>query len=149
LLKAQSQASKFMERSAINIAAQALVDDPNITTIVSLVGQEIETYQIEKLLGLVGMGEVYLARDTKLDRMVALKILPWNLVTIYEVGEAKGVHFIAMELVEGKTLSLLRDKLSLKELLAIVAQVAEALSAAHQSGIIHRDIKPDNVMVRP
>jgi serine/threonine protein kinase/Tol biopolymer transport system component len=174
LLKAQSQASKFMERSAINIAAQALVDDPNITTIVSLVGQEIETYQIEKLLGLGGMGEVYLARDTKLDRMVALKILPWhlvtdadrlgrfqrearalsslnhpNLVTIYEVGEAKGVHFIAMELVEGKTLSLLRDKLSLKELLAIVAQVAEALGAAHQSGIIHRDIKPDNVMVRP
>src|SRR5215510_14358032 len=173
LLKAQSQVSQFMERSAINIAAQALAHDSNITTIVSLVGQEIETYQIEKLLGLGGMGEVYLARDTKLDRMVALKILPWhlvtdvdrlgrfqrearalsslnhpNLVTIYEVGEAKGVHFIAMELVEGKTLSSLRDKLSLKELLSIVAQVAEALGAAHQSGIIHRDVKPDNVMVR-
>ena len=72
-----------------------------------------------------------------------------NLVTIYEVGEAKGLHFIAMELVEGKTLSSLRDKLSLKELLSIVAQVAEALGAAHQSGIIHRDVKPDNVMVRP
>ena len=174
LLRAQSQAAKFMERSALNVAAHALAQDSNITTIASLVGQEIEGYQIEKLLGAGGMGEVYLARDNKLGRMIALKVLPLhfvldrdrlsrfqrearalsslnhpNLVTIYEVGEAKGLHFIAMELVEGKTLSSLRDKLSLKELLSIVAQVAEALGAAHQSGIVHRDVKPDNVMVRP
>jgi eukaryotic-like serine/threonine-protein kinase len=174
LLRAQSKASQFMERSAINVAAQTLVHNSNITSLMTLIGQQIDTYEVQKLLGAGGMGEVYLARDSKLDRMVALKVLPWhfvadaerlsrfqrearalsslnhpNLVTIYEVGEANGLHFIAMELVEGKTLSSLRDKLNVKELLGIVAQIAEALGAAHQSGIIHRDVKPDNVMVRP
>ena len=174
LLKAQSQASKFMERSAMKVAAAALAQDSNLTTSFSLVGKQIANYKIEKLLGAGGMGEVYLANDTKLKRPVALKILPWhfvadseratrfrtearaltalnhpNLITVYEVGEADGLNFIATEFVEGQTLSSLRQKLSLRELLAIVAQVAEALAAAHQAGIVHRDIKPDNVMVRP
>src|SRR5688572_5049482 len=172
LLDAQARAAEFMEGSAMSVAAGALAQE--LTTIATLVGKEVGTYKIEKLLGAGGMAEVYLARDSKLDRMIALKILPWhfladadriarfrrearaltslnhpNLITIYEVGEANGLHFIATEFVEGQTLSLLRTKLSVKELLSIVAQVAEALAAAHQSGVVHRDIKPDNVMVRP
>ena len=173
LLKAQAQSSDFMERSAMKVAAAALAQDPNLTNSFSLLGKQLANYKIEKLLGAGGMGEVYLARDSKLDRLVALKILPWhfvadkersnrfqrearalsalnhpNLVTVYEVGEADGLHFIAMEYVEGQTLSSLRDKLSFRELLAHVAQVAEALAAAHQAGVVHRDIKPENIMVR-
>ena len=173
LLKAQAQASNFMERSAMKVAAAALAQDVNLTTSFSLAGKQLANYKIEKLLGAGGMGEVYLARDSKLDRLVALKTLPWhfvadtersnrfqrearalsalnhpNLVTVYEVGEANGLHFIAMEYVEGQTLASLREKLSLRELLSIVAQVAEALAAAHLAGVVHRDIKPENIMVR-
>ncbi|HEV7745591.1 MAG TPA: protein kinase [Pyrinomonadaceae bacterium] len=178
LVKAQSQASSFMERSAMRVAAQALAADANLdsnlTTHVSLVGHEIGTYKIEKLLGAGGMGEVYLAHETKLNRRVALKILPWqfvadaertrrfereaqalsalnhpNLITIYEVGVIDNHHFIAMEFVEGRTLrEIMSGVMKLRDVLAIVAQVAEALSAAHHSGIIHRDIKPENIMVR-
>ena len=174
LLKAQAQAANFMERSAMRVAAESLAQDSNLTTSFSLIDKQLANYKVEKLLGAGGMGEVYLARDSKLDRLVALKILPWhfvadtersarfqrearalsalnhpNLVTIYEVGEANGVHFIAMEFVEGQTLSSSHESLGLRESLALVAQVAEALAAAHQAGIVHRDIKPENVMVRP
>src|ERR1044071_373119 len=174
LLKAQAQAANFMERSAMRVAAESLAQDSNLTTSFTLIAKQLANYNIEKLLGAGGMGEVYLARDSKLDRLVALKILPWhfvadgersarfqrearalstlnhpNLVTVYEVGEANGVNFIAMEYVEGQTLSSLREKLGLRESLALVGQVAEALAAAHQTGIVHRDIKPDNVVVRP
>ncbi|HVQ39093.1 MAG TPA: protein kinase [Pyrinomonadaceae bacterium] len=173
LVQAQSQASGFMERSAMKVAAQMLAKDANLKQ-ASLVGEEVGTYQIESLLGIGGMGEVYLARETKLNRLVALKILPAqfvadaeranrfareaqalsalnhpNLITIYEVGELDGLHFIAMEFVEGQTLrAMMGNALRLREVLSIVAQVAEALAAAHQSGIVHRDIKPDNIMVR-
>lgn len=173
LLRAQAQAANFMEHSAMRVAAVALAQDSNLTTSFSLAGKQIANYKIQKLLGAGGMGEVYLARESKLDRLVALKILPWhfvadverstrfkrearalsalnhpNLITVYEVGEVDGLHFIATEFVEGQTLSSMRVRLSLRELLSIVAQVAEALAAAHQAGIIHRDIKPENVMVR-
>jgi serine/threonine protein kinase/WD40 repeat protein len=174
LLRAQSQAAHFMERPAIRVAAQALARDANPTSHESLIGMTLGDYRIESPLGSGGMGEVYLAHDSKLKRKAALKILPRhfvadaeraerfrreafalsalnhpNLITIYEVGESGGVNFIAMEFVDGRTLrSMLDGGLSLKESLVIASQVAEALAAAHRAGIVHRDIKPDNIMVR-
>ena len=138
-----------------------------------MVGQTLAHYKILEKIGSGGMGDVYLAEDTKLDRKVALKVLPPglaeneerrarfkreakaiaalnhpNIVTVYSVEEAAGVHFITMEMVRGKTLSeLLPERgFSLAKLLALAIPLADAVSTAHDQGIIHRDLKPDNVM---
>ena len=140
-----------------------------------LTGREISHYNIIELLGTGGMGEVYLAQDTKLRRKVALKILPPqfssdgerksrfekearavsalnhpNIITIYEIGEADGISFMATEFIDGHTLRhrMSAQRLSWQETVRLSIQVAGALESAHLVGIIHRDIKPANIMVR-
>jgi serine/threonine protein kinase/Flp pilus assembly protein TadD len=132
-------------------------------------------YRIVSKIGAGGMGEVYLAQDTKLDRKVALKILPTdvaahpdrmkrfvqeaksasalnhpNIITIYEIEQIDSVNFIATEFIDGETLRqrLKNGPLKLGEVLDVAAQIASALSAAHAAGIVHRDIKPENIMLR-
>ena len=133
-------------------------------------------YRIVSKIGAGGMGEVYLAEDTKLDRKVAIKFLNEefskdsdklsrfvreakaasalnhpNILTVYEIGEVDGRDYISTELIDGQTLRAhlgQKEALPLNTILKIGVQVAEALSAAHQAGIIHRDVKPENIMIR-
>src|SRR6266566_1714960 len=131
-------------------------------------------YRIVSKLGAGGMGEVYLAQDTKLDRKIALKILPAdlaanqdrmrrftqeaksaaalnhpNIATIHEIGESDGVNFIAMEFIDGATLreKIHHEQTDLRKLLRYLQHVAEGLAKAHVAGIVHRDLKPDNIMI--
>src|ERR1700716_3480454 len=170
LINAHDAATDFIEEPAIARDAYVLLGAQPTNA-----GQEIGPYKIIGRLGGGGMGEVYLAQDARLDRLVALKVLPAyfvsdetrlrrfqrearaasalnhpNILTIHEVGELEGVHFIATEFIDGHTIreSIASDELSLKDVLDIVTQVAGALSAAHAAGIVHRDIKPENIMRR-
>ena len=139
-------------------------------------GTRIRRYEVTAPLGAGGMGEVFLARDVELDRVVALKVLSDapdddgernrrfvqearaaialnhpNVAHVYDVGEENGTRFIAMEYVEGETLRarLSRERLSLSDALELASQIAAALASAHAQGIVHRDVKPENVMIRP
>jgi serine/threonine protein kinase/Tfp pilus assembly protein PilF len=168
--------NEFLAQPALNVAATLLAQHPDASLAqVSLSGKIISRYKILTQLGTGGMGEVWLADDSQLNRKVALKLLPDkfanefehsrrfeteakaasatnhpNIVTIHEIGKWDGTYFIAQEYIEGETLRsrISRGAIPLLEALNIAAQIANALAAAHAAGVIHRDIKPENVMVR-
>jgi Tol biopolymer transport system component len=171
LLSNHLRASGFLDSPMIDAAASALAQKQHSLA----TGKWISHYQIVSLLGAGGMGEVFLAEDTRLKRKVALKVLPAmiaddadrlrrfereayavstlnhpNILTVHEFGWENGVHFLVMELVEGVTLrqKISHGQLPLGDALSIAEQTAFALAAAHAAGIIHRDLKPENIMLR-
>jgi TolB-like protein/Tfp pilus assembly protein PilF len=173
LLASYERAENFIESPAFAVAPELLTNNDRAG---ALVGESIGHYRIESLIGVGGMGEVYLARDDLLGRKVALKFLPArltadetqlsrfktearaasalnhpNILTVYEIGAEGNRHFIATEFIEGITLraSLAGGKMNLRDALNIAVQAASALAAAHEAGVVHRDIKPENIMLRP
>src|SRR5258708_23972137 len=174
----KADAEKFINSPAAERAAPLLVSkdsEAELSRNRLEKGQEVSHYLIIQKLGAGGMGEVYLARDTQLDRTVALKILPAdvasdkrrmqrfkqeariasalnqpNIVTIFEFNETDSLHFIATEYVDGETLRhhLRGTRVTLAEIIDISMQILAALDAAHEAKIVHRDIKPENVMIR-
>ncbi|PYK74723.1 MAG: hypothetical protein DME42_04130 [Verrucomicrobia bacterium] len=172
LLASHERTENFIESPAFETAPELLIGDGAG----ELIGELIGHYLIERLIGVGGMGEVYLARDVQLGRKAALKLLPEhlpadeaqlsrfkgearsasalnhpNILTVYEIGAEGNRQFIATELIEGATLraSLVEGRMELRAALEIAVQVASALAAAHEAGVVHRDIKPENIMLRP
>ncbi len=172
LLKAHTKAGGFLAAPAIEGAARAAAAD----LAPPLIGTQISHYFVLSLLGVGGMGEVYKARDTRLDRDVAIKVLPRDVAedsqrrmrfereakvisqlnhphvcAIYDVGNERGVPYIVMELVEGETLAerIDRQPIPVPQVLPLFHQISDALHAAHEKGIVHRDLKPANVIITP
>lgn len=172
LIASHEPSDSFIESLAPDLAAGLLAEHQARLT----VGQSVGHYKVITLLGTGGMGEVYLAQDTKLGRRVALKLLPArftaksdrlhrferearaasalnhpNIITIHEVGQVSDTKFIVTEFIEGHTArqQMSAGKIGIREALDIAIQVASALEAAHKAGIVHRDIKPENLMLRP
>ncbi len=171
LLASRERVGNFIETSAAGIATRIIGNGQAD----SLVGQTFGHYKISKRIGTGGMGEVYLATDITAGRKAALKLLPVrftgdverlkrfqrearavvglnhpNILTVYEIGEHHSTHYIASELIEGETLRqrLMRGPMQLSDAIDVAIQVTNALTAAHETGIVHRDIKPENIMLR-
>ena len=169
LLAANDETGSFISSPPRKLAPEIIVEDH-----AAIIGKSIAHYKVLSLLGEGGMGEVYLAQDTRLGRKVALKFLPAsligdtsrlrrfeqeahaasalnhpNILTIYEIGQINDWPFIATEFIDGDTLrqEMKGSRMKLGEVLDVAIQLASALSAAHASGVIHRDIKPENVML--
>ena len=174
LMQAHDQAGRFLERPLLNFSLpgsppedQGLLRDRS--------GMSLGRYEILRRLGMGGMGEVYLARDSQLQRDVGIKVLAhprpdnpaWlqrfyreakvasavnhpNILTVYEIGHSDEIDFIVTEYIEGITLRdrLNRDIMPLPEVLETAIQTASALVAAHTANIVHRDLKPENIMIR-
>ena len=173
LLAAHEKDGSFIDSPAYRAVPDLISDDPPVDL---KPGEVLGSYQITSFLNRGGMGEVYLAQDQRLRRKVALKLLPSsftkdvsrlqrfeqearaasalnhpNIIAIYEICEVNSSLMMATEFVEGVTLRqhLTSGPLTLKEVLSISIQIADALAAAHKAGIVHRDIKPENIMIRP
>jgi serine/threonine protein kinase len=176
LLAAHEQSGSFLDAPAYQVSAELPADEQAPAHAGRFTGRTLGHYRLLELLGKGGMGEVYLAFDTRLARKVAIKLLPPqftadvdrvrrfereaqaasalnhpNILTIHEIGREGDLYFMATELVEGQTLRqrITGGRMKLEEALEVALQVAAALSAAHAAGIVHRDIKPENIMLRP
>jgi eukaryotic-like serine/threonine-protein kinase len=172
LIAAHDRAGNFLAEPALQVAARVLAQD----SASSLVGRTLSHYRIESLLGAGGMGAVYVAEDTKLDRQVAVKVLHEdfgrqetnvdrfvqeakaasalnhpNILVIHEIGVSEEANYIVSELIEGRTLRdvISESRLKTAEVLEISIQIASALCAAHEANLVHSDIKPENIMIRP
>jgi eukaryotic-like serine/threonine-protein kinase len=172
LFSSLAKSDGFLETPAVAHVAD-LIESP-ATPLAA--GTRFGHYEVIRQIGVGGMGEVYLAQDQKLDRLVAIKILNKklnrdeatlhrfvreakaasalnhpNILVIHEIGESEAAHYIVSEFIEGRTLRevLTQSQMSLVEVLDVAIQIAGALAAAHGAHLVHRDIKPENVMVRP
>src|SRR5215469_8029937 len=174
LLKYEDTPQCVLDSPAIAVVAKAIATDEIESNTFLLEGKTVSHYRILEVIGRGSMGVIYKAEDLRLGRLVALKLLPTllardpqtlqrferearaasvlnhpNICTVYEIDEADGLHFIAIELLHGETLKsrMARGPLQILEIISVASDVCEALETAHSNGMAHRDIKPANIFL--